>query len=233
MPADHNPRIKTRLRKGRQANARPPVGTLMARMQQHSAHRMATGKRGWRGAYVPRPGRWAQHVVVKATVFRQQMSGYRSWTAALKQHLGYVQREGVERGGASGQMYNRDGTGIETTGFLGRSAGDRHQFRFIISAERGEDLDLTHFTRSLMQQVEDDLGTRLDWVAVNHYDTDHPHTHVLLRGVDEHGKALMIQPHYIAEGLRYRAQDVATLELGPRVERQRVRAHTRDLDIDV
>jgi type IV secretory pathway VirD2 relaxase len=78
--------------------------------------------------------------------------------------------------------------------------------------------DLTRFTRSFMGQVEDDLGTQVDWVAVNHYDTDHPHTHVLVRGADAGGQPLTIQRSYIAHGLRHRAQEIATHELGPRRE---------------
>ena len=116
-------------------------------------------------------------------------------------------------------MYTRDATGVETSGFLGRSVADPHQFRLIVSAEAGADLDLTRFTRTFMGQVEADLGTRLEWVAVNHYDTDHPHTHILLRGTDADGQSLTIQRSYMTDGLRYRAQELATNELGPRRER--------------
>ncbi|MGE3537376.1 MAG: hypothetical protein AB7N91_08055 [Candidatus Tectimicrobiota bacterium] len=157
-------------------------------------------------------------MVVKVTVMRPGMSGHRSWTAGLRQHLDYLQREGVELGGEAGQLYTRDVTGIATSGFLGRSVDDPHQFRVIVSAAEGADLDLTRFTRSFLGQVEDDLGTRLDWVAVNHYDTDHPHTHVLVRGADADGQPLMIQRSYIAQGFRHRAQEVATHALGPRRE---------------
>jgi type IV secretory pathway VirD2 relaxase len=147
------------------------------------------------------------------------MSGHASWTAALRQHLDYVQREGVALGGEAGQLYSRDATGVAPSGFLGRSADDARQFRVIVSAERGVDLDLTTFTRTFLGQVEADVGTRLDWVAVNHYDTDHPHTHVLVRGTDADGQPLALQRHYLTQGLRYRAQEIATRELGPRVER--------------
>jgi hypothetical protein len=44
--------------------------------------------------------------------------------------------------------------------------------------------------RELMQQMEADLGTKLDWIAVGHHNTGHPHTHILLRGVTEDGKTL-------------------------------------------
>ena len=248
MPTRDADPLRPRLRKGREAREKPPGGTLLRRLQRRAVrHRPGWHQRSWRGRYVAAPGTAAQRVVVKVEIMRPGRSGHTSWTAGLRQHLDYLQREGVALGGEAGQMYTRNATGVETAGFLGRSADDPHQFRFIVSAERGTDLDLTHFTRSFLGQVEDDVGTRLDWVAVNHYDTDHLHTHVLVRGTDDHGQPLALQRHYIAEGLRYRAQEIATRELGPRVERdvprevapERVRASApplrrdRGLDLDI
>lgn len=229
--AQHD-RIRPRLRKGDKAKSRPPSGTLLRRMQGLVGRRMDTGRRGWRGAYVPSPGRSAQRVIVKVQIVKPRMSGHTSWKVALHHHLEYVQREGVELGGEAWQIYTQHATGVDTTGFLGRSTEDPHQFRIIVSAEHGADLDLTSFTRAFMGHVEDDLGTRLDWVAVNHYDTDHPHTHVLLRGTDGEGQPLAMQPDYITQGLRYRAQDVATRELGPRMEREAGMVRTPQLNRD-
>lgn len=242
MPTPRNDRLRPRLRKGREAKDTPPGGTLLRRLQRH-ARRQHPGwhKRSWRGVYVAAPGASAQQVVVKAQLVRPGMSGHTSWKATLRHHLEYVQREGVELGGEAGQLYTRHDTGMETTGFLGRSVEAPHQFRLIVSAEQGADLDLTTFTRSFMGHVEEDLGTRLDWVAVNHYDTDHPHTHVLLRGTDGDGQPLTIQRSYITHGLRYRAQEAATRALGPRMEqtpeheitRTPQPARDRDMDFDV
>ncbi|MGE3541358.1 MAG: hypothetical protein AB7N91_28485 [Candidatus Tectimicrobiota bacterium] len=218
MATDTTRPLRPRLRKGREATEKPPSGPLLQRLQRGAGGRLDAGRRGWRGVYVPQPGAWAQQVVVKVTVQRRGMSGHRSWQAGLRQHLDYLQREGVELGGDAGQLYTRAQTGMETSGFLARSTTDPHQFRVIVSAAEAADLDLTRFTRSVMGQVEDDLGTRLDWVAVNHYDTDHPHTHVLVRGADADGQPLMIQRRYIAQGFRHRAQEVATHALGPRRE---------------
>src|SRR3546814_16339413 len=79
-----------------------------------------------------------------------------------------------------------------------RSRDDRHQFRVILSADDAlEVADLKAFTRAQMQQVERDLGTRLDWVAVDHWDTDNPHTHIVLRGKDDRGADLVTARDYI------------------------------------
>ena len=65
-------------------------------------------------------------------------------------------------------------------------------------------------------QMERDLGTRLDWVAVDHWNTDNPHVHILVRGVADDGADLVISRDYISRGLRPRAEDLVTLELGPK-----------------
>src|SRR3546814_7505143 len=67
--------------------------------------------------------------------------------------------------------------------FIERQVNDRHQFRFIVSPEDGEQYDdLKPLTRRLMAQMEQDLGTKLDWVAVDHFNTCHPHTYIVIRG---------------------------------------------------
>jgi type IV secretory pathway VirD2 relaxase len=71
-----------------------------------------------------------------------------------------------------------------------------------------------------MQRMEGDLGSRLDWIAVDHWDTDNPHTHIVLRGVDETGQNLVIAREYISHGMRRRAAELATEWLGPRTERE-------------
>ena len=69
------------------------------------------------------------------------------------------------------------GSGIAPTRRLSISnalSGDRHQFRFIVAAEDGAEYqDLKPMIRRLMAQAEKDLGTKLDWVAVNHFNTGH------------------------------------------------------------
>jgi type IV secretory pathway VirD2 relaxase len=39
-----------------------------------------------------------------------------------------------------------------------------------------------------MARMEEELGTKLDWVAADHRDTAHPHTHIILRGKDDRGE---------------------------------------------
>jgi len=80
-----------------------------------------------------------------------------------------------------------------------------------------------------MSRMEADLGSRLDWVAVDHWDTDNPHTRVMLRGVDETGRDLVIARDYIAHGLRLRASELATDLLGPQTELEMRERMTREV----
>jgi type IV secretory pathway VirD2 relaxase len=138
-------------------------------------------------------------------------------------HLRYIERDGVTRDGQKGQAYGADTDVADLKVFQQRGQNDRHQFRFIVSAEDGLELeDLKGFTRQLMRQMEIDLQTRLDWVAVDHWDTDNPHTHIVLNG-HTGGPAsgredLVIASDYMAHGMRSRASEIATEWLGPRTE---------------
>jgi type IV secretory pathway VirD2 relaxase len=80
--------------------------------------------------------------------------------------------------------------------------------------------DLKAFTRDLMAQAQRDLGSRLEWVAVDHWNTEHPHVHVIIRGRADDGQDLVISRDYIREGMRARAQGLVTRELGPRSEQE-------------
>ena len=148
-------------------------------------------------------------------------------------HLRYIQRDGVAPEGEPGQAYGPTTDAADAEGFEARGQDDRHQFRFIVSAEDGAEIgDLKAFTRDLMGRMEADLGTRLDWVAVDHFDTDNPHSHVVLRGVDDQGRDLVIARDYIAHGLRLRASALATEMLGPQTERDLRERLAREVDAE-
>jgi type IV secretory pathway VirD2 relaxase len=170
-----------------------------------------------RVADVSRPSASARRCVIKARVVRLAGGGI----AAARLHLSYIERDGVERDGSPGQLYGA-ADGLDRATLSDPLPGERHQFRFIVSPE--DDVDLTRFTRSLMAQVERDLKVRLRWGAVNHHDTDNPHAHVVVRGVDQAGREVRIDRAYISNWMRWQAQHLLTAELGPRqaheIERQ-------------
>ena len=161
----------------------------------------------------------ARRVVMKARVVRHHGTRFRS--APLPKHITYLKRDGVTRDGADAQMFDAKSDNADERAFAERCQDDRHHFRFIISPEDAADLEsLRGFTRELMSDVERDLGTSLDWVAVDHWNTDNPHVHVLIRGRADDGQDLVISRDYISRGFRDRAAERVTLELGPRSEQE-------------
>ena len=174
-----------------------------------------TRGRGRRAALLSRRPSNARRVVIKARVVRHKGARYRA--APLARHIAYLEREGVTRDGRDAAMFNARDDEADRDAFAERCEDDRHHFRFIVSPEDAVEMDdLRAFTRELMADMERDLDTRLDWVAVDHWNTDNPHVHVLVRGVAETGEDLVIDRDYIREGMRERAESRVTLELGPR-----------------
>ena len=159
----------------------------------------------------------SRRVVIKTRIVKLKGGG----VAAARAHLNYIQRDGVSKENEPGGLYDSAGEDADGKAFLDRSEGDRHQFRFIVSPEDATELeDLKPFVRDLMTKMEEDLGTKLDWVAADHFNTEHPHTHIVLRGKDDLGKDLVIARDYIAHGMRERARELITLELGPQTEHE-------------
>jgi type IV secretory pathway VirD2 relaxase len=116
-------------------------------------------------------------------------------------------------------MRRRSARRLPNKSFAERAREDRHQFRFIVGAEDGVAMgDFRPFTRRLMRQMEQDLDTTLDWIAVDHYNTAHPHTHVVVRGITDEGKILYIADDYIGHGVRARTSNLVTRELGRQSE---------------
>jgi type IV secretory pathway VirD2 relaxase len=155
-----------------------------------------------------------RRVTVKARVVKAAGKG-----GGVTAHLRYLERDGVTRDGEPGRLYSTFTDEADREAFVERGLDDRHQFRFIISPEDGAAYaDLKPFTREVMAKMEADLETTLDWVAVDHHDTGHPHVHVVVRGITEDGKVLNIAGDYIAHGVRHRASEVLTRDLGHQSE---------------
>ena len=171
----------------------------------------------------------SRRVAVKARIVKlnpqgrkQPLHGAKRAKAANKSveaHLRYLERDGVDRNGQRGRAYSALENEADGKAFVERGRDDRHQFRFIVAPEDSNEMaDLRSFTRDLMRQVEKDLETRLDWIAIDHYNTGHPHTHIMVRGVLDGGGVLNIAGDYIAHGIRHRASELVTLELGHQSE---------------
>ncbi len=218
------------------------VRSLAAQVKRAAARSgtsLRTGRRGsgtgqlGRGRVVALRARRSpttRRVIVKARVVRHH-GGVRA--APLGRHIAYLEREGVTRDGSDASLFDARSDRVDGDAFAERCGDDRHHFRFIVSPEdAGEMADLRAFTRELMGDAARDLGTELDWVAIDHWNTDNPHVHVLVRGVADDGADLVIDRGYIAQGLRDRAEARVTLELGPRSAREIDQGLTREVEAD-
>jgi type IV secretory pathway VirD2 relaxase len=170
-----------------------------------------------------------RRAIVKARIARLKVGDL----GAARAHLRYIQRDGVTPEGEPGQLYGPEADEANGTAFLDSCEGDRHQFRLIVSPDDGAELsDLKPFIRDFMAKVESDLETKLDWVAVDHYNTGHPHTHIIIRGKDDKNQDLIMTKDYVSHGLRLRARELLTMELGPEEEGGMVFKLAREVDAE-
>jgi type IV secretory pathway VirD2 relaxase len=226
---DINPQLG-RIRDARRARAQRHAALVFRQAGKHGAR--ALRQRGHISPTVPKRGMGAgvraaaglmapgtRRVIVKARYTRIVGGDL----GAARAHMRYIVRDGVTREGAAGRLYDANGDDTDGSAFLDRSGKDPHQFRFVVSADEGSRLaDLKPFIRDLLSQMERDLDTKLDWVAVDHFNTGHPHTHIVIRGRDRNDQELVMARDYISHGVRGRAQALITLELGPETEVERV-----------
>lgn len=151
----------------------------------------------------------------------------------LKAHVNYLLRTLKAQGGESPiGLYNGSEENIDFKNTQHIWGNEKRHFRIVLSPQDGKELDLQRYARDLMGHMEADLGTKLEWVAANHYDTDNPHVHIVIRGKDDQGRDLLIPPDYITHGIRNRAETIVQQELGPLtlVELQQRLAKSRKTD---
>jgi len=157
----------------------------------------------------------ARRVMIKARVHRLSGSG----TGAQRAHISYLERDGAGKDKEPAEFYDDLSEGLDGQDWLKEHADERHHFRFIVSPEDGEKLQaLKPFIRDLVSQMEIDLETKLDWIAVDHFNTEHPHTHIVMSGKRDDGKDLVIPKDYLSYGIRERGSAFLTRELGLQTE---------------
>lgn len=177
------------------------------------------------------PGDARQRVVAKLSFHTHAKIGGGGGGGKLLAHASYLQRDGAAREHEPGHFYDRtQDVAEDARERLGYWAvEDKRHFRLMLAPESGarligEDGDLKAFTRETMARVERDLGVGLDWLAVDHGNTDNPHVHVIVRGVRTDGVDLILPRAYVAHGLREAARDIATQHIGERgVAEERLR----------
>lgn len=165
-----------------------------------------------------------QRCAVRVTYSQNKTAG--QWRA----HGIYIVREGAAgKQECPGFASSESGKDIAATLDKWQAAGDERIWKIILSPEFGERLDLERMTRDVLARSEEQLGTSLEWVAVSHFNTEHPHVHLVIRGRREDGSPLTLSRDFIKQGMRSLAEDACTLQLGPRTELDALAASEREV----
>jgi type IV secretory pathway VirD2 relaxase len=224
------PIIRLRPRKskhGPNENPRKYMGVLrsMLRLVQMSKRGKKTGGAHSAGGSGRAQRTFNQRVAVRVSYSANKNPG--QWKA----HGRYVARESATQGGKAAEAgFNATDQNLDIAAKLDKwqGAGDERLFKIIVSPEFGDHLNLHQYTRELLLRMEHDLGVQLEWVAAVHHNTEHPHVHIALRGVDRKGTPLRLPREYIRGGLRERAEEIATETLGYRSAADAREAHVRE-----
>ena len=173
----------------------------------------------------PLANRFRQRCAVRLTYSSNRISD--QWKA----HGKYISRDSATNKAEveAGFSATADGINVATTLDKWQSARDERLFKLILSPEFGERVDLKRFTRETMDRIATELSRKLEWCAVAHFNTEHPHVHVALRGKAD-GRELRIDREYIKVGLRTAAEDLCTAQIGFRTELDAIEAERREVD---
>jgi type IV secretory pathway VirD2 relaxase len=146
-------------------------------------------------------------------------------------HGRYLARDSATTEKGSEVGFNRDRSDVDVARELERwqASGDPRIWKVIVSPEFGERIDVQRLTRDLVARIAEDLGTTLEWVAVAHHNTEHPHVHIVVRGIRNDGQSLLFNREYLKHGIRDIAADLCTRQLGYRTRSDAAQAARREI----
>lgn len=168
-----------------------------------------------------------QRCAVRVMYSRNTVKG--QWRA----HGRYVARESATyQVNSKAAGFDERNESIDVAGKLDnwQKAGGERMWKLIVSPEFADRLDLKRVTCGLMTRISADLGgVPLEWVAVAHYNTGHPHVHIALRGVDAQGQPFHLNREYVKSGIRSIAENLCTQQLGYRTQLDAAEAERREV----
>ena len=139
-------------------------------------------------------------------VVKMQYSNSREAHNAQLEH--YLVREGTDIDGGRAKLY-----GNEFEEY--RKNMDSKNFRIFLSPQ-SEHVELKDLTEKFVKKLEQQTGYIFCWQAANHYNTAHPHAHLLINGKDRHGKDVIIPRDVVKTFMREYARDICTSQIGGR-----------------
>ncbi len=204
-------------------------GLLLRKVSARVRHREGRSRSKVRALSRPGygPGSRQQRSIVRLQYVANKTPG--GWRA----HGCYLAREGAQREGDKGLGFDAAASAVEIDRWLAgwQQAEDPRMWKMILSPELSSEVCRPLRHSSVLSAMERDLGTWLEWVAIDHHNTDNPHVHVAIRGRDEAGRPLLLDREYVKHGVRLRSCELATQALGYRTEADRVRARERGIEV--
>jgi type IV secretory pathway VirD2 relaxase len=168
---------------------------------------------------------YGRRSMIKASFRRNRHNG--GWT----KHARYLARENAQRDLERWRGFDAIFESLDIAKVVREwERGDELVWSLIISPEDAERLDLRQHARNFVAGMEHDLETNLEWIAIDHHNTDDAHIHLLIRGVREDGKVLTLDREYIRRGLRELSQELIERKLGPRLEHEVLLARERTIE---
>jgi type IV secretory pathway VirD2 relaxase len=227
VPTEEGGEFRLRPRKPRLSRNKRAGWSSGFKLLMHYAR--STSKRKIRRACAGkgRPARpYRQRCAVRVTYLNSKIHG--QWKA----HGRYLVRESAAHGAGDKRAgFSRDNESIDLAAKLEawQKAGDQRLWKLIVSPEFGERADLIRLTRDLMRRMAQDLATELEWIAVEHYNTEHPHVHIAVRGLRADGAALRMSCQYVQQGIREIAEHLCTYQLGYRTQLDAAEGERREI----
>ena len=209
--------LKTDIEESRLASKmRKAVSKIKGHQKSHKRIQEARGglySMGARGVYVKDGDLYSRNVVIKARYVKNSGNGFRE---KIKAHLDYITRDHAGKDTHKPELFSGNDSPEVAKNAAANFSESEHNFRFIISPEDGDKIDLKDFTKNLIKTIEKDLGSKLSWVASCHYDTNEPHVHLVVDGKNDAGEKLLMTRDYISRGIRNRASQIINNKLGLR-----------------
>jgi len=120
----------------------------------------------------------------------------------------YLVREGTDIDGGRAKLYGTDLNEYRS------NMADRN-FRIFLSPQ-SDKIRLKEMTEKFIKTLEQQTGYKFYWQAANHYNTAHPHSHILVNGKDKHGREVQIPRDIVKTFMRESARDICTSQIGNR-----------------
>jgi len=145
-----------------------------------------------------------------------------SGIAHSKQLEEYLGREGTDIDGGRAKLY---GTDLDE---YRKNMVDKN-FRIFLSPQ-SDKINLKEMTEKFMKTLEQRTGYKFYWQAANHYNTAHPHAHILINGKDKYGREVEIPRDIVKTFMREYARDICTSQIGNRTAGEIALEKERELE---